>query len=201
MRIVKEAKVRKEEILNAAEALFAAKGYDGTSTSDILSAVGIARGTLYYHFPTKEAILDEVVVRFSDTLVEKARKVAGNREIPLLERITLTMTSLSADDELALSLMTELHKKENVLLHKKVNERLLSSVVTIFTSLIEEGNEDGLFSVEYPKETAEMIMTYSQSAFDEGESQEKILAFIDNVEKLLCVQKGTMAECIANIFR
>lgn len=200
MRIVKEATERRQEILNAAQDLFAKKGYEATSTGDILERVGIARGTLYYHFPTKEAILDEVVIRFTDSLVSKARKVAENREIPLLDRITLTMTALNADNELGRSLMDELHKKENIILHTKVNERLLGNVVAIFTVLIEEGNDSGLFKVAYPSETAEMIMTYSQAAFDHEGGSGKLYGFIDNVEKLLCVPKGTMEACIAKIF-
>lgn len=46
MRIVKEATERKNEILDAAAVLFMKKGFDNTSTNDILDAVGIARGTL-----------------------------------------------------------------------------------------------------------------------------------------------------------
>ena len=61
MRIVKEAEERKSEILDAAEELFAAKGYEQTSTGDILERVGIARGTLYYHFKSKEDILDALI--------------------------------------------------------------------------------------------------------------------------------------------
>ncbi|MEG2719586.1 MAG: helix-turn-helix domain-containing protein, partial [Clostridia bacterium] len=49
MRIVKEAKERENEILDAASILFSEKGFDGTSIADILLKVGIARGTLYYH--------------------------------------------------------------------------------------------------------------------------------------------------------
>ncbi|MFR9234929.1 MAG: TetR/AcrR family transcriptional regulator [Eisenbergiella massiliensis] len=49
MRIVKEAEERRNEILDAADELFGRKGFDGTSTNDILEKVGIARGTLYYH--------------------------------------------------------------------------------------------------------------------------------------------------------
>ena len=45
MRIVKEAEERKEEILDAAEKLFGTKGFDHTSTNDILNEIGIARGT------------------------------------------------------------------------------------------------------------------------------------------------------------
>jgi AcrR family transcriptional regulator len=65
MRIVKEAKERKNEILDAAEELFAAKGYEETSTGDILDRVGIARGTLYYHFKSKEDILDALIERIN----------------------------------------------------------------------------------------------------------------------------------------
>ena len=53
----KEAEERKKEILDIAEELFTTKGYDNTSTTDILERVGIARGTLYYHFKSKEEIL------------------------------------------------------------------------------------------------------------------------------------------------
>ena len=54
MRVVKEAEERKNEILDVAERLFGEKGFDNTSTNDILEEIGIARGTLYYHFKSKE---------------------------------------------------------------------------------------------------------------------------------------------------
>ena len=47
MRVVKEAEERRNEILDAADMLFADKGFNNTSTSDIREKVGIARGTLY----------------------------------------------------------------------------------------------------------------------------------------------------------
>ena len=72
MRIVKEAEERREEILDAAEKLFTAKGFDNTSTGDILDAVGIARGTLYYHFKSKEDILDGAIQRITGRLMQAA---------------------------------------------------------------------------------------------------------------------------------
>ena len=74
MRIVKDAAERKNEILDAAEELFAARGYEETSTGDILDRVGIARGTLYYHFRSKEEILDALIGRISQTLIARAGK-------------------------------------------------------------------------------------------------------------------------------
>ena len=63
MRIVKEATERKNEILDAAAVLFMKKGFDNTSTNDILEAVGIARGTLYHHFKSKEEVMDALIDR------------------------------------------------------------------------------------------------------------------------------------------
>ena len=47
MRIVKDADERKNEILDTAKILFSQKGFDGTSISDIIDKVGVARGTVY----------------------------------------------------------------------------------------------------------------------------------------------------------
>jgi AcrR family transcriptional regulator len=53
----------KEELLQAALALFAAKGYEGTSVRDIARAVGLSEGGLYAHFNGKRAIFDAVLAR------------------------------------------------------------------------------------------------------------------------------------------
>ena len=50
MCVIKEAEERRNEILDVAQRLFTTKGFDNTSTNDILNEIGIARGTLYYHF-------------------------------------------------------------------------------------------------------------------------------------------------------
>ena len=68
------------EILDTAERLFGTKGFDGTSTTDILNEIGIARGTLYYHFKSKEDILDAMIERMTGSLVAKASEIAGKKD-------------------------------------------------------------------------------------------------------------------------
>ncbi len=48
MRTIKAPEARKNEILDAANALFSRKGFDDTSVNDILGEIGIAKGTFYY---------------------------------------------------------------------------------------------------------------------------------------------------------
>jgi AcrR family transcriptional regulator len=50
-------------ILDAAQRLFAAQGFDGTTTRDLAQKAGVAEGTLFRHFPNKKSILVEVATQ------------------------------------------------------------------------------------------------------------------------------------------
>jgi len=55
-RIVKAPDVRRSELIACAQRLFYSKGYENTSVSDIVNEVGVAKGTFYYYFKSKQAI-------------------------------------------------------------------------------------------------------------------------------------------------
>ena len=138
MRIVKEAEERRNEILDVAERLFVTKGFDQTSITDILNEIGIARGTLYYHFKSKEDILDAIISRITKKLVAQAEAIAGQKEIPVLQRLTLMMKALNVNDDLGHEIMEQVHKPQNALMHQKMQGELLASVNPLITSLIKE---------------------------------------------------------------
>ena len=139
MRVVKEAEERREEILDAAEKLFAAKGFDNTSTGDILDAVGIARGTLYYHFKSKEEILDGVIQRLTDRLMQDAGAIVRRKELPVLERLTKAILSLKVESRIGQEIMEQVHRPQNALMHQKMQTALLEGINPILTELVEEG--------------------------------------------------------------
>lgn len=122
MRIVKEAEERKNEILDVAERLFGTKGFDNTSTNDILNEIGIARGTLYYHFKSKEDILDAMIERMSRQLIKKATDIFNQKGIPVLQRLTMMMMALNVDGNLGQEVMEQVHKPQNALLHQKMQD-------------------------------------------------------------------------------
>lgn len=206
MRVVKDAEERRNEILDAAEKLFGEKGFDGTSTNDILNEVGIARGTLYYHFSSKEDILDAMIERITDRLAANAEAIAKRKEIPVLERLTMTIMSLNINNGLGQEIMKQIHKPQNALMHLKMQERLLTAVNPIVSGLIEEGISDGICSTDYPAEVTEMALLYSNTAFDElaeltdEQRKKKIAAFIYNVERLLGMKEGSMRDFLLPIF-
>ncbi len=206
MRTVKEAEERKNEILDVAERLFGTKGFDNTSTGDILNEVGIARGTLYYHFKSKEDILDAMIDRMTGRLVEKAAALLAKKEIPVMRRLTMMMTALNVNGSLGQEIMAQVHKPQNALMHQKMQERLLAGVNPLITGLIREGMAQGICRTEYPAEVAEMTLLYSNTVFDtlaehgKEERERKINAFIYNLERLLGMERGSMEAVILPIF-
>ena len=206
MRIVKEAEERKNEILDVAERLFGTKGFDGTSTTDILNEIGIARGTLYYHFKSKEEILDAMIDRMTGSLVSDASGIAAQKDVPVLQRLTQMMLALNVNNDLGHEIMEQVHKPQNALMHQKMQERLLARIDPIVTALIEEGIAQGICQTDHPAEVAEMTMLYSSTVFDDlaryngEERQKKIAAFVYNLERLLGMERDSLREAILPIF-
>ena len=210
MRIVKEAAERKNEILDAAAELFAAKGYDETSTGDILDRVGIARGTLYYHFKSKEDILDALIERINAALIAGAKAAAEDRSLPVVERIVRAVMSLKLDAGEATighEVLQQVHKPQNALMHQKMLQSLLDGAVPVLTGLVEEGNAQGIFCAAYPRETVEMLVLYPATFFDDrypqtrDEMMNRVQAFIHSTERLLGAQEGSMAAPMARLFQ
>lgn len=206
MRIVKEAAERRNEILDVAERLFCTNGYDNTSTNDILAEIGIARGTLYYHFKNKEDILDAMIDRILDETVRKAESIALDESVPVLERLTKTVLAANVDTKTGSMILEQVHKPQNALMHSKIQERLLSQLEPLFVKIVEDGIAQNLMYTDYPEDTMQMLLLYANTAFDdsieytEEEKKRMVLAFISNSEILLHMEKGSMLEAMLPMF-
>ena len=203
MRVVKQADVRKNEILDAADALFAEKGFDGASTDDILKAVGIARGTLYHHFKSKEDIMDALIERYAARLLSGAQAIAGDKSVPVEERMMRTILALRVEhysETGGKEMIGHLHKPQNALMHQKIQRVMMHGIPPILAGILEEGIAQGLFYTPYPLECMEMTVAYLDTVFDnamfELADDQRILrieAFIFHLEKMLSAPAGRFA--------
>lgn len=203
MRVVKEANERKNEILDAAEVLFAEKGFDHTSTNEILEAVGIAKGTLYHHFKSKEDIMDAIIERQSEKMLSGARKIAEDRSIPVGERMFRVVMALRLEEineSGGRGMIEHLHRPQNALMHQKSKRIIMEQVPPILAIVLKDGIEQGLFDTPYPLECMEMVVAYLNTVMDDGlvemtEEQRinRITAFIFHMERLLGVEPGRLA--------
>ena len=163
MRDVKDPEIRRAEIMDAAMLLFMEKGYANTTTQDIVDKVNISRGLLYYHFKNKEDILYCLVERYSEKLLRDIHVIVNDDDKTAIEKIRafIDATIISTDNVSAEG--TELQKtvdlEENRYMLDKLSHKLIEKLTIYFEKIINQGISEKVFSVKYPLETAEFLMT------------------------------------------
>lgn len=163
MRDVKDPEIRRAEIMDAAMLLFMEKGYANTTTQDIVDKVNISRGLLYYHFKNKEDILYCLVERYSEKLLRDIHVIVNDDDKTAIEKIRafIDATIISTDNVSAEG--TELQKtvdlEENRYMLDKLSHKLIEKLTIYFERIINQGISEKVFSVKYPSETAEFLIT------------------------------------------
>jgi AcrR family transcriptional regulator len=156
-RISKEPMVRMNEILDTAESLFYSKGYEETAVSDIVKAIGVAQGTFYNYFPSKEAVLEALVQRHLAKIYNKIEDMVNSDRTPPNKFelfVYSAFNSLRKDDGWLFDFLYD-----NKHLH--IVDKFIRQADIMYTPLtkriIEEGNEQGYFKVAHPNETLDFI--------------------------------------------
>lgn len=183
---------RKKELVRKAYELFIIKGYENTSVDDIIASAGIAKGTYYYYFESKEQILEEVVNMMIDEGIKRAKQVV-NSDLKLEEKLVYTILALRVVPE-EQTLEDAIHTKENVILHKKINDRIIDEAVPILSEIVSEAKEEGLFTCDDNiEERVRMTLILSNEMFDHNEINEaKVSVFIDTLEKIYGAKNGSL---------
>lgn len=198
MAISKEAEERRNEILDKAMMLFVTKGYEKTTINNILQEVGIAKGTFYYYFKSKEEVLDAIIMRVVDEGVRRAELVADDPNLSVYEKAFAIIMAQKHEEGPQEDLLEELHEAENAQMHQKSLVQMILKLTPIMTKVIEQGINEGLFQTDYPKEAVEFILTAPSFLFDRGlfqwteeEFKVKVEAFVDMIERILGAKKGS----------
>ena len=195
-------KSKKEQILDMSFSLFLEKGYDNTSISDILSKLDIARGTLYYHFESKEAIMDAIIERTAKKIVEEAKAIVLQKNLSVYEKIFLLFSAASMKRLSGGDLMIDyLNQPQNALFHEKSNRSFIQKIAPILGGIIQEGVKEGIFDNAFPYESAElvlaMIMGFMDVPYentDANDPERRMESLLYNMERMLGAKEGSFAK-------
>ncbi|MES5955056.1 TetR/AcrR family transcriptional regulator [Bacillus fungorum] len=199
MRIVKEYEERRKEILETAERLFITKGYTKTTVNDILSEIGIAKGTFYHYFKSKEEVMDEIIMRIIKEDVAKAKVIVSNPNIPVLEKLLRVLMEQSPKSgDVKDKMIEQFHQPNNAEMHQKSLVQSIIHLSPVLTEVLEQGIEEGIFSTSYPQETIELLLSSAQIIFDDGlfqwkpeEMMRRAKAYIKMMEVSVGAKEGS----------
>ena len=163
-RIHRPTAQRREEILDAAHTLFTTKGFQPTTMEDILRIVGIAKGTLYYHFPSKEQILKALVLRIVHQVEQQAREIATS-SAPAADKLAAIMSAMRLVDT-ETDLVDQFHAPGNAEFHLLSITAMIEHLTPVLAEVITQGVAEGAFTTERPHDVIELLLSASGILLD-----------------------------------
>ena len=154
-----------EAILRAATTVFARNGYFNSKVADIARAAGVADGTVYLYFKSKEEILHCIFDRSVGEALEAARKrverITDARE-KLRQIALLHLERLGADRDLAVVFQVELRGSTKFM--EEFSAAGFAEYLSLIRSTFEEGQRAGVFR---PELNARVVSKILFGALDE----------------------------------
>lgn len=185
-------------ILDVAEELFSKSGYDETAVSDIVAEMGVAQGTFYYYFESKEECLDAMVGRILAQDFATLEEVLDSPDLDAPAKL-LRAYEIRIRRRVEHRVLDYLHLEQNAKLHYKIYRQRYTDFLPLFTRLVEEGVAEGAFHTEHPEATAAGIMLLSEMVemLDRtpetfGIRPDIIEPLQEQVERLLGAEAGTL---------
>lgn len=150
--------VTRRRILDAAQNLFAERGYEHTSIQNIVDALGdLSKGAIYHHFASKEAILEALTERDNDAHSAAIRAIVDDKQLDALHKVRMI---------LRYSLTDAGHAKVTRAVEPLLDDPMTFSSYMRFwreqlpqtwLQLIDEGAADGSIVTQYPREAAQLL--------------------------------------------
>jgi len=210
-RITKEYYERKNELLDAAQEIFLTKGYKQTSVESIIKKVGVAKGTFYYYFKSKEDLLDKLVKRMTSKIKAKIEKIVEKKNLDAISKLEKAYSiagNIKLENIHLIKLMLKiLYEKDNLILRYKVYKSNIELIVPEFAKIIEQGVKEKSFNTPYPYEAAKLFFELGSILGDttsklfleldkKPENMDKMVKEIevyeDAMERILGAKKGAI---------
>ena len=140
---------KRNAILRAAISVFAHNGYFNSKVADIAREAGVADGTVYLYFKSKEEILHSIFDRSVDEAVAEAKKLIESTADPrekLRQIAMLHLERLGADRDLAVVFQVELRGSTKFM--EEFSKAGFAEYLALIRSTFEEGQQAGVFRSE-----------------------------------------------------
>lgn len=181
-------------ILDSLQKLLESRGLPTISVSDIAEEAGIAKGSIYYYFPSKDAILEALVERNYEQPLMTAKNLASQPDIPPFTRMAMIFQACrnASTEYLKSGEKSGVGAPEKALLHQKYMNHLISEFKPMLAEIIQQAIEAGEIHFDKPEVLAEIVLIVLTVKMDNTiipSTKENIEETIEGLVALL--EKGT----------
>jgi AcrR family transcriptional regulator len=158
MRIVKNPEERRKEIMNTAAQFFLSQGYEETSINMIVEHLGVAKGTFYHYFKSKEEILGAILEEYLERFAQQIRLLASDKKVNPSKKLEFVLKSVLKSNEEPKHLTAHVEDNKSAKLHQMMEDKFYEKFKPIFLSILQQGIEEGIFKSSYPEELTEVLL-------------------------------------------
>ena len=166
VRTVKAPEERREDILAMAADLFMRHGYEATSVDQIVRATAIAKGTFYYYFSSKRAVLEAIARKVVQRMAQVSEAIEQQPGLGATEKLCAIFAAQSRIEQQEQAIVDDLHRPENRELHDQINVETIKAIGPVLANVIKQGCNEGVFDVPDPLSTVQFLLAGSQIIFD-----------------------------------
>jgi AcrR family transcriptional regulator len=200
-RVVKPPEERNKEILAAALELFATKGFDDTTIQDIATAAGVATGTVYLYFSSKEHVLlgihedfhRGIEERFAEVFAQLAQRRAAGDEVLYTETIDEVLDALvgfSKENRRVCEVIARFIPRAGVVRQALSKDR---TFVQMMAASFEHGINHGILHTSDP----EMMAYLLDAAVSENVMNSIVYGVPPDVDRVLAAAKELFHKALA----
>lgn len=149
-----------ESILDALQKLLESKDIKAITVSEIAQAAGIGKGSIYYYFPSKESILEALIVRTYERPMEIATTLADQKEISPFTRMAMIFQACR-NASLEFSKRKDSSSAgiyEGAYIHQMFLNHVINGLKPTLAEIIRQGIELGEITFDDPASLAEIVL-------------------------------------------
>lgn len=164
-----ENSTKYNEILDALLKLLETKNIDAISVSEIAQTAGIGKGSIYYYFPSKNAILEALIERSYKMPLETAKTLAKQTNVSPFTRMAMIFQACRNSSFVFLNKKKDSslsNALEESFLHQRYLNHLISELKPELTAIITQGIELGEIRFDHPAALAEIVLIILAVKFD-----------------------------------
>lgn len=192
------------ELIDAALELFSSAGYEKTTVTDITRNVGVAKGTFFYYFPTKEAVLEAISYRWACEQGTYFKE--HSRHFSALDKLQFFIDQMLAPSQID-TLCDVLFAEEQLSLLYKLWQQQIEKVFNpMFADILLQGNQEGTMHVEFINETIAFFWMTLDCLWEADYCMEPPESFRNKVkiaesimERIFEIEKGALKISLAHL--
>lgn len=165
-----EHAARRDAILDAAQQLILASGYERLTVQDLLDELAISKGAFYHYFDSKPAVIEALTERLVGESARALAPIIANSNLDALDKLRRFFGEVirwkSARQTFFVATLPDWYAPDNVVFRVRIDIAVAKRLGPLLTAIVRQGVDEHQFATAYPEQAGAIIIALIQALQD-----------------------------------